>query len=64
MLYAGNHAVANQFKSLITEDFIRINPKYGKPWNETMYQNFVITSNSPWIIQASADQANDRLRPS
>jgi hypothetical protein len=21
-----------------------------------MYQNFVITSNSPWIIQASADQ--------
>eukprot|EP01047_Picozoa_sp_COSAG01_P056799 COSAG01_NODE_6484_length_3638_cov_100.861260_6_plen_107_part_00 len=31
MLYAGNHAVANQFKSLITEDQIRINPKYGKP---------------------------------
>jgi hypothetical protein len=56
MLYAGNHQVANQFKSLITEDQIRINPKYGKPWTERMYQNYVITSNSPWIIQASADQ--------
>jgi hypothetical protein len=56
MLYAGNMAVSNQFKSLITEETIRINPKYGKPWVETMYQNYIITSNSPWIIQASADQ--------
>ena len=56
MLYAGNMAASNQFKSLITEESIRINPKYGRPWTETMYQNYVITSNSSWIIQASADQ--------
>ena len=56
MLYAGNMAASNQFKSLITEESIRINPKYGRPWTETMYQNYVITSNSSWIVQASADQ--------